>query len=63
MQAQKELNESTSNFFKENLSYPEPENRHQKRVNAKEQRAIDKRMEKMVGARAEGRHNLLDQRI
>jgi len=50
MQAQKELDESTSNFFKENLTYPEPKNRHERRVCEKEQRAADKKAEKFLKA-------------
>ena len=50
MQAQKELDESTSNFCKENFTYPEPQNRHERRVNEKEKRAADKKAEKFLKA-------------
>lgn len=50
MQAQKEMDQSTSNFFKENFTYPEPKNRHERRVNEKEQKVEDKKAEKFLKA-------------
>lgn len=50
MQAQKELDQSTSNFFKENFKHPEPKNRHERRANEKEQRIETKKLEKRLKA-------------
>lgn len=46
MQAQKEMNESTSNFIKENV----PKNRHQRRFAAKKQRIRDRKAKKFLKA-------------
>jgi len=41
MQAQKELNESTSDFLKQNFPYPDPQNRHERRANDRHQKKDD----------------------
>ncbi len=50
MQAQKELNESTSQFLKDAMPFEEPSNRHERRANDKADRLADKKAKKFLAA-------------
>lgn len=50
MQAQKELNESTSQFLKDVMPFEEPQNRHERRANDKAQKVADKKAKNFLKA-------------